>query len=248
MVSNLKGLKIAICDDLESDRKEVISMLTKYLDENGHLAVIHQYTSGEEFLNADTSIYDLVILDIYMAQLNGVETAKLLIKRNPGVQIIFYSTSNEFAAESYDVSALRYLIKPVQEEKLHAALNSFLHAHKSIRTLTFKVNRMDEQVFLTDIIWIEADGHRSVIHTRNEDIVTRTSLSQLETQLEGADFVHPIRYALVSLGAVVSIPSDVLTLSNGATIPVSRDQRNSMKRAYTDYKMKSLLKKGGSRE
>ena len=244
MAIGYKGLRIAVCDDMEADRKTVLTMLQRYLDSHGHLAVIDQYISGEDLLDADISQYELVILDIYMAKLTGIQVAKLLIQRNPGVQIIFCSTSNEFAAESYDVNALRYLIKPVQEEKFFAVLNNFFHAHKNIRTLTFKVNRMDESVYLSDIIWIEADGHRCIIHTRESDIVTRTALSQLEAQLEGADFVHPIRYALVPLSAVATIPTEVLELVNGEQIPISRDQRSGIKHAYTTYKMKSLLKKG----
>ena len=244
MAIGYKGLRIAVCDDMEADRKNILTMLQRYLDSHGHLAVIDQYISGEALLDADISQYELVILDIYMARLTGIQVAKLLIQRNPGVQIIFCSTSNEFAAESYDVNALRYLIKPVQEDKFFAVLNNFFHAHKNIRTLTFKVNRMDESIYLSDIIWIEADGHRCIIHTRDGDIATRTALSQLEAQLEGADFVHPIRYALVSLGAVAAIPTEVLELVNGEQIPISRDQRSGIKHAYTSYKMKSLLKKG----
>ena len=247
MSSGLSSLKIAIVDDLEKDRTSIASMIRNYLDANGYLAIIDQFACGEDFLAADTSIFDLVILDIYMGELNGIQVAKRLIQQNHNVQIILYSTSNEYAAESYDVSALRYLIKPVQEEKLQAALSSFLHAHKNIRTLTYKLNRMDEQVFVSDILWIEADGHRCIIHTRGGDITTRTSLSQLESQLEGADFVHPIRYALVALSAVSNIPNETLELLDGTSVPISRDQRNTMKRAYTDYKMKSLLKKAGGR-
>ena len=247
MAIDYNGLRIAVCDDMAADRNVILSMLHKYLDTHGHLAVIDQYISGEALLAADTSRYDLVILDIYMAKLTGIQVAKQLIRQNPSVQLIFCSTSNDFAAESYDVNALRYLIKPIQEEKFIAVLNNFFHAHKNIRTLTFKVNRMDEQVYLSDILWIEADGHRCIIHTREEDIVTRTSLSQLEAQLENANFVHPIRYALVSMAAVSTIPAEKLVLTNGDEIPISRDQRIAIKRAYTDYKMKALLKKGEDR-
>ena len=107
MAIDYKGLRIAVCDDMEADRKTLLKLLNKYLDMHGHLAVIDQYISGEALLAADISRYELVILDIYMAKLTGIQAAKQLIQRNPGVQIIFCSTSNEFAAESYDVNALR---------------------------------------------------------------------------------------------------------------------------------------------
>lgn len=248
MEENFKGLRIAVCDDMPEDRKTVISMIRKYLDANGHLAMIDQYASGEEFMAADLTKYDLVVLDIYMAKITGIQTAKQLVQRNPNVQIIFCSSSNEYAAESYDVNALRYIVKPIQEEKLQAALNVFLHAHKNIRTLNFKVNRMDEQVYVSDILWIEADGHKCIIHTRNGPISTRTTLAQLEEQLEGLSFVRPIRYALVSIAAVAAIPNNVLTLVNGETIPISRDQKANVTQAYMEHKMRSLMQKGGNRD
>lgn len=248
MDANFKGLRIAVCDDMEADRRTIITMMRNYLDANGHLAMIDQYASGEEFMLSDISKYDLVVLDIYMDKITGIQTAKRLVQRNPGVQIIFCSSSNEYAAESYDVNALRYLVKPVEESKLQAALNVFLHAHKNIRTLNFKVNRMDEQVYVSDILWIEADGHKCIIHTREGNVTTRTALGQLEEQLEGLNFVRPIRYALVSMEAVATIPNTVLTLVNGEEIPISRDQRANMTQAYMEHKMRSLMKKGANRD
>ena len=190
--------------------------------------------------------YELVILDIFMGELNGIETAKQLVQSHPKVQIIFCSTSNAYAAESYDVSALRYFIKPISREKLFATLDRFFHVHTSLRTLTYKQNRMDEHVYIADILWVEADGHKSILHTRKGDIVTRTPYSQICEQLQDADFVKPIRYALVSLDAVATIPTDELTLIDGNTVPISRDQRNAVKNAFADYKMRKLLKTGGS--
>ena len=100
MAIDYKGLRIAVCDDMDADRKSILSMLNKYLDAHGHLAVIDQYISGEELLAADISRYELVVLDIYMAKLTGIQVAKQLIQRIPGGQISVCSTSIEFAAES----------------------------------------------------------------------------------------------------------------------------------------------------
>ena len=170
-------IRAAICDDTPKDRELILSLLNKYLDIHEYIIKIDQFCSGEELLAADVSAYDLVILDIFMAERNGIETAKELIERNAGVQIIFCSTSNEFAAESYDVSALRYLIKPVVEEKFFATLDRYFLAHTTLRTLTFKLNRMDEHVYVSDVLWIETGDHKCVIHTKKESIVTRTSFA-----------------------------------------------------------------------
>lgn len=239
-------MKIAICDDDETDRNVMLHLVSEYVDMHNYHVRLDTYRTGESFLACDVSQYSLVILDIFMGELNGIETAKKLVEDNPGMHIIFCSTSNAYAAESYDVSALRYFIKPIVREKLFDTLDRFFRVHTSLRTLTFKQNRMEERVFITDVEWVEADGHRSIIHTRNGDIATPTSFAQICEQLTDADFVKPIRYAMVSLQAVASIPSDVFTLANGVTVPISRDQRTAMKKAFSDYKMRKLLQTGGA--
>lgn len=239
-------MRIAVCDDDPRDREEILSLVREYLDRHEYSMETDEFSSGEAFLAAELSRYDLLILDIFMEGLNGIETARRLAQERPELKIIFCSTSNAYAAESYDVSALRYLTKPIQREKLFSTLDRFLLARKALRTLTFKRSRMDEQVYLSDILWVETRDHKCIIHTTSGDIETRTTFAQLWEQLSDADFVKPIRYALVPLHAVATIPTDVLTLRDGTAIPISRDQRAEMKAAFTNYKMKSMMSRGGS--
>ncbi len=242
------SLKNAICDDSEEERIILRSLLSKYLDIHNHIAEIDEYLSGEDFLSCDVSKYNLVVLDIFMDELNGIETALELRKAHPGVQIIFCSTSREFAADSYDVSALHYLIKPVNEEKLFNVLYRFFYAYEGCKTVTYKVSRLDEHILISDILYLESGkDHRTVIHSKSGDIVTRTPMSEFASQLETADFVKPIRFALINLDAVVTLPADEFRLVDGTTVPIARDKRNEMKQAYTNYKMKAMLKKGGMR-
>ena len=111
--------------------------------------------------------------------------------------------------------------------------------------LTFKQNRIDESIYLSDVLWIEAGDHKSIIHTKNGDITTSTIFKQFQMELEDADFIKPIRFALVSLEAIAVLPTDEIKLIDGTRIGISRDMRKEVRRAYTDYKMKKLLKKGG---
>lgn len=238
-------LYIAICDEIQQDRASVICMIQKYLDQNNYIAGIDEFKSGEELLAANISDYNLVILDIFLDKLNGIETAKRLMKKSPNTRIIFCSISNEFASESYDVSALRYLNKPVSEEKLFQTLDNYFYTYTAMRALEYKRNRMVESVLISDVMWIEAGDHKSIIHTKNGDVVTTTLFSHFLEQVADTDFVKPIRYALVSMKAIVVPPTDVLKLTDGTIIPISRKMRQKMKNAYTNYKMNSLLKKGG---
>lgn len=238
-----KKLSIAICDDSASDRQLIFSYVTNYLDRHGYVAELTELTSGEDLLSTGAAPYDLLILDIYMGGITGIEAARRLIESAPNTRIIFCSSSNEFAAESYDVAALRYLTKPLSEAKLCQTLDHFFTAYTAMRTLEYRANRMSEHILLSDVQWIEADDHKSLIHTRQGVISTTTTLTQFTQQLADADFIKPIRYALVSLGAVATVPTDVITLTDGTTIPVSRDQRENVKKAFSAYKTRLLLSK-----
>lgn len=239
------SLKFAVCDDVLQERKIIVDMLQEYMDIHDHFIKIDEYDSGELLLEEANPVYDLVFMDIYMKTTNGIQTATELKKRNPATQIVFDSHSNEFAAQSYEVNALNYLVKPVQKEKLFAVLDKYFHVYTSLKTLFYKQNRMDERIYVSDILWMEAGDHKSIIHAKQGDIATSTLLKNLAGQVDEKEFVKPIRYAVVSLAAVKEIPSDVLVLTDGTRIPIARNKRAEVGQAFKDYKMKMILQKGG---
>lgn len=233
--------RIAVCDDDPQDREAVLTLLREYLDQHELSVGVDAYSGGEAFLADELDSFGLVILDIFMQGLNGIETARRIRDAHPDLQIIFCSSSNAYAAESYEVCALQYLTKPVQREKLFSTLDRFFRSRLALRTLSFRYNRLDEQVYLDRVLWIETRDHRCVIHTLDGDFETRTTLQQLKDQLCDGDFVKPIRYALVSLQAVATVSGDMLLLKNGETIPISRNLRVPTKAAFAAYKRKQLL-------
>jgi len=234
---------IAVCDDDDHDRKAVVDAISEYLDKNDRLAVIDQFASGEEFLASDTDRYSIAVLDIYTPGINGMETAERLFAGNTRTKIIFCSSSAEFGVRSYDVNAAGYLIKPLAKEKLFAILDNFFRVFTSLMTITVKVGRIEETVYLNDIIYFESDRHNCIVHTKKGDIVTRATFDKLREQLPRGEFVQPIRYALVSLRAVTSAGTAELKLEDGSIIPISKDQREAVKKAYVDYRWKKMYEK-----
>lgn len=239
-----ESIRIAICDDLKEEREKLKAYINEYLDINELVAEIDEFECGEDFLNSDTKKYSLVVLDIFMGELNGMETARELIKKNKSIQIIFYSTSYEYAAESYDVSALYYLVKPAKKEKAFEVLDKFFGAYMSLKTITVKIGRAEEDVYISEIISVESNNHKCIIHTKDEDLEVSMSLSKLEEMLLPYDFIKPLRYALVSLKEITAIPTDVVTLSDGTVYSVSRKEREAVKQAFNDYKWKMMFGKG----
>jgi len=228
-------IRIALCDDNDMERRIIRFMINQYIKEHEYAIQLEEFSSGDVLLKSDVTTYDLVILDIYMGGLNGIDTAKELLHIHPKGKIIFCSSSNEFAEESYDVEAFRYLVKPLSTEKLHQCLDRFFRLCKDKKVLEYKYQRTVRSMLLKDVIWIEAAGRHSIIHTEKEQIETNTSLAEFAEKLMSADFVKPIRYALVSLKEVTEVTADTLVLTDGTKIPVSREKRKEIQEAFMQF-------------
>lgn len=240
MIQNHKDLRIAVCDDNLADRKTLTDLITRYLDRHDHFAVIDEFSSGEDFLAAGTENYGIVFLDIYLPGINGMETAKTLFRENTRTKIVFCSSSAEYGVQSYDVKAIRYLLKPVPEDTLFEILDYFFYVYTTLRTITVKVGRIEETVYVKDILWIESDRHNCILHTKKGDVTTRATFDQLRRLLPDGEFVQPIRYAIVNLRAVTCAPSTEMKLENGTSVPIAKDIRAAMKRAYMDFCWKRM--------
>ena len=117
--------KIAVCDDMEEDVKYISSAVNQWAEKENIMVDIETFPSAESFLSryAEQKAFDILLLDIEMPSMNGVELAKRIRKENDAVQIIFITGYTDYIAEGYEVSALHYLVKPLSETKLFKVLN-----------------------------------------------------------------------------------------------------------------------------
>ncbi len=228
-------MRFALCDDTDIERRIIRFMIEQYIKEHEYSVRVDEFDSGDALLKSDVTAYDLVILDIYMSGLNGIDTAKELLQIHPKGKIILCSSSNEFAEESYDVEAFRYLVKPISPEKLHQSLDRFFQLCTDRKVLEYKYQRTTRRMLLKDVMWIEAAGRHAIIHTEKEQIETNTSLAEFAEMLVSNDFVKPIRYALVALQAVKEVTADTLVLTDGTEIPVSREKRKEILVAFMQF-------------
>ena len=236
-------IRIAVCDDLKEDRDILIKILSEYLDQNNLYAEVDEFVSGEAFLASDISRYRLVFLDIFMDKLNGMETAKKLIRENHKVQIVFASTSIDFAAEAFTIEALHYIVKPIKEKQVYGVLDKFFDSFYSMRTIEVKVGRMEESIYISDILYIEAKGKKTIIHMKNGTLEASQSLSEMAQIVPQGDFCMPIRWALVSMREITSMPSNVLKLSDQTEIPISRGKREEIKNTFADFRWADMRRR-----
>ena len=216
--------KIAICDDSNVDRQYVLNMVNHWASSANHMVQTDTFTSAENFLfhYADESDYDILLLDIEMGAMNGVDLAKTIRKINDAVQIIFITGFPDFIAEGYEVSALHYLMKPVSEEKLHAVLDkAAANLAKSEKRLCITHDRQTDFIPLSQITYIEAQKQYVDIHTENETYRMKASLSEMETKLDEY-FFRCQRSFVVNLRYVMRIKNDCVVLKDTSEVPISR--------------------------
>lgn len=172
--------KIAICDDMEQDAQYITSAVMKWAQKENYSVDIQVFSSAESFLfqYAEQKNYDILLLDIEMKNLNGIELAKRIRKENNTVQIIFITGFPDFVWEGYEVSALHYLIKPVSYEKLFQILNRAVDKlNKSEIALFFAVDGETLRVDASKIVSIEAFAHSCIVTTTHANFEVKISIS-----------------------------------------------------------------------
>ena len=113
---------LALCDDDAVFRLKFKEMLTRVLDNAGIFHHIYEFESGEDLLENYPKKLDILFLDIKMASLNGLETAKLLREQGQDFLLIFITSAEEYVYDAFEVEAFRYLLKPADDFKLEQSL------------------------------------------------------------------------------------------------------------------------------
>lgn len=180
--------------------------------------------------------YALLFLDILLGDGNGLQFAKHLRKEKRSMDIIFISSSKDYAIESYDVSPLYYLLKPIQSEALESALDQFLNKTitQSICFTTSKRGLL--HIYLADVKYFEIYGHEIIIHTKN-GAAERCSgtLKNMEELLPSMSFIRPHRSYLVNLDQIREIFRYRIRLSSGELIPISKSLYNKVQNQFIEY-------------
>ena len=143
-------MRIAIVDDLETERAQLKTRLARQLRLCGAEAELLEFESGESFLAAEKEQrFTAAFLDIYMHGMSGMDAAKELRKTDADCLLVFTTTSTDHALEGFQVRALHYLVKPFSEEELSALLAEMLaRLPRPEPVLTVKVSGSDVRPLL----------------------------------------------------------------------------------------------------
>lgn len=229
--------KIAICDDQAEDQNYIKDLAGRWAAKRGNLLHIDAFPSAESFLfhYGGQKDYDILLLDIEMDGMDGVSLAKKLRQDDDKIQIIFITGFPDFMAEGYEVSALHYLLKPLDEGAFFKVLDrAAANREKSGKAVVFTVNGETFRVDAGEILYVEALAHFCRVKTVNGQFEVRQNFSGLKGEL-GEGFIRTHRSYLVRVSCIKRISRSDVTLDNGEKIPLSRSNYQAVNQAFIRY-------------
>ncbi|MBR4866673.1 MAG: response regulator transcription factor [Clostridia bacterium] len=228
--------RIAIADDDGAICADLASQVEAWGREAGIALEVRSFPSAEALLfdMGDEGPFDILLLDVEMGGMSGLELAGEIRKGDRRCEIVFVTSHYELAGAGYEVDALHYLMKPVKKEKLTAVL------HKAVRKLSVKpktvlVTAEGEILRLPveEILYVEAFLHYIEIHTETRKYRIKDSIAAFAEKL-GPGFFRTHRSYLVNLLRVTRIARTGVTVEGGSEIPLARGKYDEVNRAYIE--------------
>ena len=233
--------RIALCDDDKEELKKTYVSLQDYLQRHPELAArVLPFASGTELLEqaGREGGFDLYLLDVIMPGCDGIQTGKKLRELGGDGEIIYLTTSSDYAVDSYNVRAFFYLLKPVEQERLFQVLDAAVQTLNRRRTQSILVSTASgsQRILLDHILYVERVGRGICYYCAEGPVDTQTIQVSFRTAVEplladrrfclcGASF-------LLNMERVVKVEGASAQLDNGKRVPLPRSAVPAFKRAW----------------
>lgn len=239
-------MRIAICDDDEQELSRLSELMAEYRVSRRRNLDCFFFQNGTDFLcSVKGGEYDLIMLDVLMPGVNGIQAARELRERDKNVKLIFLSSSPEFAIESYSVGAYHYLLKPADANLLFPLLDKIageLSRHEG-QGFILKSREGIVHVSFTALEYVEVINKTVFFHMADGILreVTATLADFEEKLLARPEFLKTHRSYLVNLSYVQTIGTNSIVTKTGHSIPLSRQRRSQVQDAYMHFLQEAVL-------
>ena len=230
-------LKIAVCDDEPADLKQITEPTGKILQDASIQYQITEYASAKALL-ADIQRgvqFQLLLLDVMMDEMDGIALAAELRRLENKAVIIFISINREMALQGYEVSAVRYLAKPVNPHKLQEALLYCCTILQEKKEILLPTEQGQCRISCADILYLEAFERGTRFILTNESVCSRAKFNEAEELLPHSAFLRCHRAYMVNLAGIKFIRPYEFVLKNGQCVPISRGRYAEVHKKLVDY-------------
>ena len=237
-------LKIAICDDRKEDRDTVQQYVQQFCQEKMLQAEIKVFAHPDDLICVCEKFRPhIYILDIVMPMVNGIQAARELRWNQPDAQIIFATSEESFALESFDVNPVNYILKPVKQEKLSDALDlamKRIHLEEE-NTVTIKVKVGYLTMHLGDIMYLDYRNHVVSYHLLSGEIISTSTLrigfAEYLTQNHKEDTIVLCHESIaVNIQSIDKLTKTDLMVRSREILPVAKSRYAQVAEKYMNYR------------
>lgn len=237
-------LQIAVCDDNIDELSNMVQLIDLYRTSRNLNCDHAVFPNGFELVSAleKGKRFDIYCLDIMMPGFTGIDAAKEIRTFDKTAPILFFTSSPEFALESYSVKAINYVLKPVSKEKLFFTFDELLEQIKTKDeedAVIVKSNEGIQKILISNLAFVEVIGRNVLYHLRSGKVVecTEPFSSVCDSLLKYGCFIKPHRSYLVNMQYVDTIENHQITLQTLSAVPVAQGKAKEMKQQYLNYQM-----------
>ncbi len=240
-------LHIAICDDQVNQIELIRSAVEQYITRWNIKAMIREYKSALELLEdlCKSGGFDILLLDICMPGITGTEAAREIRGRKDKTEIIFLTSSDEFAVDAFALKATHYLLKPISQDQFEEAMDRAMEqlSDGQVKKISIKLeNGSVMMVDINDILYIESAGHAQCVYLKDGiSKEARRSLTRLAQELEEVSpgqFINPYKGYLINQNAIRTIEPKQIVLLCGKCLPIPRGSFRQLQDAFFEYQFR----------
>ena len=237
-------MKIAICDDDELCREQVLDVVNAYIAQKNRDISVSVYDRAAALIDAAQRFggYDIYILDVLMPGLNGIELGMQLRKQDRNCRIFYLSSSRDYAVDAFKVKASDYLIKPVDRDELFRLLDeTILHfSEREGKSVIIRTRDSSVKLSLDSIQYAALEGKAVVYHLINGDTLEgvgiRTAFAEaVQELLQDKRFMLCGTSMAVNLSHVSAVESEALIFRNGKKLFISKRAGRELRSGWTDF-------------
>ncbi|MDR2572327.1 MAG: LytTR family DNA-binding domain-containing protein [Oscillospiraceae bacterium] len=224
-------MKIAVCDDEQVVVNQLENQVSDFFKKKEIEIELHTYNDGNLLLaDSEKILFDVLLLDIEMPSISGMEIANTIREENEYVNIIFVTNRDDLVYDSLEFTPHRFIRKSVLDSGLDEALTALVKKIESKNIFyEFVTDKGKVNLNISEIMYIEVFGHKLTIRLKDKVFETRGSLNKLEKEFKNKGFIRIHKCYLVNFRFIFSINSKDILLDDKSSLPLSRYKINETK-------------------
>lgn len=230
-------MKILVCDDEQKYCYIVKHLIYEILGEFSE-SVVYTIDSGELLIEyCESSVPDILFLDIELGKSNGIELAKTIRNKFPNLIIVYISNYPEYVFSSFETEPLNFLTKPINKSSFELALNHVMNKYYQLHSsIPIKWQNDSVNIEIKDICFVEGYNRHLTFHLLNGDIYEIVGkITEYYNKLKNYGFVKSHQGYIVNMYHIKEFNENEIKMKNGETVLLSVRNRLKVKEAYYDF-------------